>query len=339
MKITKLQLRTLIKETKEELKRVNEASKENKKYILTDEKSGKLSRIKAVKSFGSIKEGDLGGWIESEENLSHKGNCWVLGKAKVYDKAKVFGNAQVYGKAEIYGKAQVYGKAEIYKYAQVYGKAKVYDNAVVYDNAEVYDSAKVYNNARVCDNAEVYGGAKVYDNSEVLDSARVYGKASISQGKIVDGKTKISGKAKADYAVEEGLNKKKGKKFMKITKLQLRTLIREAKEEYREFFKKALEKFDAKSPSELDDEKKKEFFDYMEKNWNAADEKGADGVKEINENIKFNFGQMMKMINSDDFLEYAFKTSKGKDSDKAESLFNSHILGHRDMEKKYNKIK
>ena len=61
MKITKLQLRTLIKETKEELKRVNEASKENKKYILTDEKSGKLSRIKAVKSFGSIKEGDLGG--------------------------------------------------------------------------------------------------------------------------------------------------------------------------------------------------------------------------------------------------------------------------------------
>ena len=37
------------------------AKVENKKYILTSEKSGKLSRIKAVKSFGSIKEGDLGG--------------------------------------------------------------------------------------------------------------------------------------------------------------------------------------------------------------------------------------------------------------------------------------
>ena len=43
-----------------------------KKYELTSEtkviNGVKLHRIKALESFGNIKEGDLGGWIESEKN-------------------------------------------------------------------------------------------------------------------------------------------------------------------------------------------------------------------------------------------------------------------------------
>ena len=43
-----------------------------KKYELTSEtkviNGVELHRIKALKSFGNIKEGDLGGWIESEKN-------------------------------------------------------------------------------------------------------------------------------------------------------------------------------------------------------------------------------------------------------------------------------
>ena len=42
--------------------------------------------------------------------------------------------------------------------------------------------------------------------------------------------------------------------------------------EYQEFFSKALEKFGVSSPDELDDEKKKEFFDYVDSNWNADKE-------------------------------------------------------------------
>lgn len=32
-----------------------------------------LHRIRAVAEFGLVKIGDLGGWIEKEENLSHEG--------------------------------------------------------------------------------------------------------------------------------------------------------------------------------------------------------------------------------------------------------------------------
>ena len=49
-----------------------------KKYILTDEIRafyGKiLHRIQAVRDFDNVKTGDLGGWIEKEENLSHGGH-------------------------------------------------------------------------------------------------------------------------------------------------------------------------------------------------------------------------------------------------------------------------
>jgi hypothetical protein len=41
---------------------------------------------------------------------------------------------------------------------------------------------------------------------------------------------------------------------------------------YKKFFNKALKKFGAKSPADMDDEKKKKFFGYIEKNWDSADE-------------------------------------------------------------------
>ena len=54
-----------------------------------------LHRIKAVVEFGLVKVGDLGGWIEKEENLSHEENAWVYGDAEVCGNAKVYGNANM----------------------------------------------------------------------------------------------------------------------------------------------------------------------------------------------------------------------------------------------------
>tara|TARA_Y100000385_G_scaffold252310_1_gene275687 strand:- start:3163 stop:3999 length:837 start_codon:yes stop_codon:yes gene_type:complete len=45
-----------------------------------------------------------------------------------------------------------------------------------------------------------------------------------------------------------------------------------AQKKYQAFFKKALKKFDAKSPADLDDEKKKEFFNYIDKNYKGDNE-------------------------------------------------------------------
>lgn len=77
----------------------------DKKYVLTDEtitvNNKTLYRIKAIKDFNDVKVGDLGGFIEKEENLSHYYNSWVYGNAEVYGNAKVFGNAEIFDFAVI----------------------------------------------------------------------------------------------------------------------------------------------------------------------------------------------------------------------------------------------
>ena len=73
----------------------------------------KLFRIKALISFGSVEEGELGGYIEKEDNLSFYGNAWVSGDAWVYGNAGVYSNARVSGDARVYGNAEVYGNARV----------------------------------------------------------------------------------------------------------------------------------------------------------------------------------------------------------------------------------
>nr|DAJ70387.1 MAG TPA: Putative transferase, nesg, ydcK, Structural Genomics.38A [Caudoviricetes sp.] len=67
--------------------------KNGKKYELTDEileVGGRvLHRINALRNFGNIKQGEIGGWIENEDNLSHCGDCWVYGNAIVCGEAVI----------------------------------------------------------------------------------------------------------------------------------------------------------------------------------------------------------------------------------------------------------
>ena len=85
-----------------------------------------LHRIRAVAEFGLVKIGDLGGWIEKEENLSHEGKAWVCGDAEVWGNAKVCGDAKVWGNAEVWGNAKVCGDAKVWGNAKVCGDAEVF---------------------------------------------------------------------------------------------------------------------------------------------------------------------------------------------------------------------
>ena len=160
-----------------------EATKKYELSNITIEFNGvTLHRIKALKDFSNVKAGDLGGWVEKEDNLSQIGDAWIGGDAKVCDNAKAFGNAQIYGNAQICGKAQVFGNAQICGNAIVFDDAIIYDNAKVYGNAHICNNAKVYGNAHVYDNAEIYGKSMVYGDAQVYGRARISGDASVRCG-------------------------------------------------------------------------------------------------------------------------------------------------------------
>lgn len=129
-----------------------------------------LHRIRAVRDFGvkenyfrNVKAGDLGGWIEKEDNLSHEGLCWVSEGAIVCDSAIVFDNARVFG------------------------------NAVVSDNARICEIALVSGDAIVSDNAVVEGYAKIGGNTRIRGNARVGAYVEVSDNALVEGYARIGG--------------------------------------------------------------------------------------------------------------------------------------------------
>lgn len=166
------------------------------KYKLTDEtmttESGiLLHRIECVCSFGNVKAGDKGGWIEKEKNLSQYGDAWVYGDARVYgdawvsDNACVYENAWVYGEAWVSGDAWVFGKSRVYDNAWVYGKARVYGKAWVYGEARLCGEARVSGDAWVSGYAWVYGEARLCGEARVSGNARVYGDARVYGNAII----------------------------------------------------------------------------------------------------------------------------------------------------------
>ena len=174
-----------------------------------------LYRIRATKRFNDVKKGDLGGYIENEENLGHYSNCWVYDNAKVYgnacvcndacvhnnaivhdkanisgnaricDNANIFGNAQIHGDAKVDGTAYVYDIAEIFGNAQIHNEAEIAGNVYVYGNAVISNNAFVYDDARIYDNAHIYGNTKIYGNARVLNNANVRGNTTLANNAYI----------------------------------------------------------------------------------------------------------------------------------------------------------
>lgn len=154
------------------------------KYVLTDNiinVDGRiLCQIRAVRDFGNVFGGDLGGYVESERNLSHRGNCWIYRDAMVFDQARVLEDALVAGKAKVYENAEVRRKARVYENTEVYGKAIITDHAEVSGTSTISGSARVGGYASVAINALVTGEARVEGFAKIFESAKVYGYASVS---------------------------------------------------------------------------------------------------------------------------------------------------------------
>ena len=139
-------------------------------YELTDETKiidgHTLHRIRAVRDLPhqAIKAGNLGGWIESVDNL--------IGDAWVHDEAKVYGNACVSGNARVYDDACICGDARIFDNARVSGDAYVCNNVCIFDNARVSGGVRVYGDAQICGDAQVKSDSDYFIVKNIWSSFR-----------------------------------------------------------------------------------------------------------------------------------------------------------------------
>ena len=177
-------------ESKDE-KQEDENPLDLKYEVLTDNSimygKHKLYRIRALKSFGDVRKGEIGGYVESVSNLSQKGTCWI------YDDAKACGFSQVRSKAKVKGKAIVEDYAVIQSSAIVKDYANVTARSIVTGYAVVKDHAKLLSSSTVQENAVISGNARLSSTSRVTGHAVVTDNVQVNAFAIITDHAKVSG--------------------------------------------------------------------------------------------------------------------------------------------------
>ena len=207
---------------------------EDKKYMLTSytkEYDGQtLYRIRALKDFGSVKAGELGGYVAGKHNLSQYGNSWIQTDSKVFNLAYVGDNAIVrksimYGNAKaiencriihttMYGDSVIKGFAisnnsYIYHKSVICGESRVSghlafegiikDKVFIKDpgaritgnGIEISDEVQISENVKIDGHAKIRGRSRIMGNSEITDYAEISGEAIIKDNVCVGGKSRI----------------------------------------------------------------------------------------------------------------------------------------------------
>lgn len=130
-----------------------------------------LHRIKALKKIDiiespTVKNGELGGWVENENNLSQEGNCWIYKDAIVMENARLEGTANVYDNAIVKGNSKIYGVVSIGDNVMIEGDSIISGDEIY--GAKIEGEVRV-NNARISGNINIRGNGWI-DGSQITQS-------------------------------------------------------------------------------------------------------------------------------------------------------------------------
>lgn len=130
----------------------------------------RVKEIRALRDFGYVKKGDIGGYIECEKNLSHKGNCWV------YQGAVVYGNSMICNNAVVAEGVTVRNKSVIGGNAFVVGKGIEISHSVIEDDVVIDTGATI-------ENSHINGGTSIEQSN--IESAKIDGNVHVMLSRII----------------------------------------------------------------------------------------------------------------------------------------------------------
>ena len=106
-----------------------------------------LYEIVATKDFSDVKKGDIGGRVESLNNLSQTGDCWIYG-GKVKNDVFVCNNAKIYS-SHISGKSIICGNV-------------ITENSTIHSNCgDISGSTKITNSSLRMDSITICGNSSI----------------------------------------------------------------------------------------------------------------------------------------------------------------------------------
>ena len=124
-----------------------------------------LHRIRALISVNEqVEPGELGGYVQSEDNLSQEGSCWIYDRAVCCEDAVVSGDARICDDVMVKGSALVTGDARMFEWTCAEGNCCI-------------KSGEISRNARVAGEAVVSANADGF--SPLIDgTSMIYGTVS-----------------------------------------------------------------------------------------------------------------------------------------------------------------
>ena len=136
----------------------------------TKSTSVRLYRIRSLRNFSDVKKGDLGGYIQSEDNLSHEGNCWVYDNAKAYEDAKLFDDSKIFDKVRVFGCAHLHDNDVIIR-----GNAKICGHAIISNNVTIDGDVIICGNALITQGVEMTGDITINEGGYISNNVKICG--------------------------------------------------------------------------------------------------------------------------------------------------------------------
>lgn len=173
---------------------------EQKKYKLRTEsrKVGPYTTylIEALVDIPSMKVsvGDLGGWISSEENLSHEGTCWVSDNAVVVQDAIISEDAHIKKNAFIAERARISGNSVISGSAQIGGDANINNSRI--STHVVIKGSVVIIESRIGGKTKISGNVEIFKSGIVTDGGLITHDVNITNSKVYGTNIHISNHAR-----------------------------------------------------------------------------------------------------------------------------------------------
>ncbi len=196
-----------------------------KKYeILTENGEGdvygkRVYKIRALKSFSDVREGEYGGYVENETNLSQEGNCWIYSNAVVMENAVVSGDSKVLGYVLVHGNASVCDNAVVEGTCGKNPRADIRDYNLKVNGrkiAENSDILEIGGNSLVCGCSEIKHSAKILQRARISGNAKIMNRAVIKGYAEIGGNSVVTGFARvSDHARVGGAAAVKGCAFVK----------------------------------------------------------------------------------------------------------------------------
>lgn len=154
-----------------------------------------------------VKAGDLGGFVEEGDILSHEGSCWIGENAmvgpfvKVQDNAYIGGNAHVLNNFDsrslvIKENASITGNAKVW--LRRFGAERPDESTLIAGNAQISGNAQLINVRFVLGNAKISDRAQLERCGRIIGDATISGKAKLNKGVSISGHSLITDEALLD---------------------------------------------------------------------------------------------------------------------------------------------